>query len=139
MLVFESFSRPSRRSVIEPPTSVMPCARAQRAIASTDSPPSRVSAAACSWSRSPIAFHFSGRTTTSAPDAAALATSGSVFSRFAALSDRLVSWTQATRSVPDIDWQDSSGQMKVPEQIMRESKTIALVGASPTPTGPATA
>ena len=28
MLVFESFSRPSRRSVIEPPTSVMPCVRA---------------------------------------------------------------------------------------------------------------
>jgi hypothetical protein len=45
----------------------------------------------------------------SAPVAAARATNRSTFSRFAALSARLVSWTQATRSVPDMGWQDSSG------------------------------
>src|SRR4029453_6393885 len=108
MLVFESFSRPSRRSVIEPPTSVIPCAWAQDAIAATDSPSSSVSAAACSSSEAPIAFHFSGRIGMSAPVAAAWAANRPVFSRFAALSARLVSWTQATRSVPDMGWQDSS-------------------------------
>ena len=95
--MFESFSLPSRRSVIEPPTSVIPCREAQPRMASTDSPLSIVSAASCSVSASPIAFHFSGRRTTSAPLAAAFATSCSVFSRFAALSALLVSCTQATR------------------------------------------
>ena len=83
--------RPSRRSEIEPPTSVIPCRRAQSAIAVTDSPPSSGSAAACSTSGLPIAFHFSGSATTSAPVAAARATSRSAFSRFAALSGPLVS------------------------------------------------
>ena len=60
--MFESFSRPSRRSAIEPPTSVIPCVRAQPDIAATDSPPSSGSAVACSYSAaSPIAFHFSGQ------------------------------------------------------------------------------
>src|SRR5215204_3566047 len=107
MLVLESLSRPSLRSVIEPPTSVTPWRPAHAAIACTDSPSSSVSAALWSTSGVPIAFHFSGRTTTSAPVAAARATSCSAFSMFAALSSRHVSWTQATRSVSDIRWQDS--------------------------------
>ena len=53
-------------------------------------------ARSCSWS--PIASHFSGRTTTSAAVAAARATSRSAFSRFAARSARLVIWTHAMRS-----------------------------------------
>jgi hypothetical protein len=95
--VFESFSRPSRFSEIDPPTSVIPCVRAHSAIAATDSPPSSGSAAAYSSSTDPIAFHFSGSATTSAPVAAARATRRSACSRFAALSARLVICTQATR------------------------------------------
>ena len=83
--------------MIEPPTSVIPCREAQPRMAATVSPSSIVSAAACRVSTPPIAFHFSGRRTTSAPPAAALATSRSAFSRFAALSALDVSCTQATR------------------------------------------
>src|SRR5207253_562574 len=78
-----------------------PWLRAQPAIASTVSPPSSGSAAAWSTSASPIAFHFSGRTTTSAPVEAARATSFSAFSRFGPFSGPLVIWTQATRRRPD--------------------------------------
>src|SRR5207237_422607 len=48
----------------------MPCPDAQPRMAATDSPSSIVSAAACRVSTPPIAFHFSGRRTTSAPPAA---------------------------------------------------------------------
>src|SRR5437764_876702 len=70
-------------------------------MASTVSPPSSGSAAAWSVSASPIAFHFSGSTTTSAPVETARATSLSAFSRFAAFSGPLVIWTQATRRRSD--------------------------------------
>src|SRR5204862_304395 len=69
--------------------------------AATASPPSSGSAAACSCSVVPLAFHFSGSATRSAPVAAARATSCSAFSRFAAFSGPLVIWTQATRSRSD--------------------------------------
>src|SRR5438034_536839 len=52
---------------MEPPTSVIPCVLAHVAMASTDSPPAIGSAAAWRTAASPIAFHFSGRTTRSAP------------------------------------------------------------------------
>src|SRR6266852_8229720 len=66
-------------------------------MAATDSPPSIGSAAVRRVAASPIAFHFSGRTTRSAPVAAACATRRSAVSRLAALSARLVICTQATR------------------------------------------
>ena len=96
-LVFESFSRPSRCSVIEPPTIVIPWVRAQSRIASTVSPSSSGSAARRSVSAEPIAFHFSGRSTRSAPVEAARATSRSAFSMLSAFSVPEFSWIAATR------------------------------------------
>ncbi len=80
--VFESFSRPSRRSTIDPPTSVIPCCFAHALIAPTVSPESSGSATSRMISCVPIPFHFSGRRTRSAPVVAARATSGSIRSRF---------------------------------------------------------
>ncbi len=95
--MFESFSRPSRLSVIEPPTIVIPCLRAQPAIAPTVSPPSSGSAAARIVSTDPNAFHFSGSATSSAPSAAASATRLSAVAMFSDFSARALSWTHATR------------------------------------------
>src|SRR5262245_14393347 len=77
----------------------MPWRAAQPLIASTVSPPSSGPPAACSTSGGPIAFHFSGRTTRSAPAAAASSTRLSASSRFPALSGPLVICTHATRRV----------------------------------------
>ncbi len=96
-LVFESFSRPSRCSVIEPPTIVIPCVRAHSRMASTVSPSSSGSAARRRVSAEPIAFHFSGRSTRSAPVEAARATRRSAFSMLSAFSVPEFSWIAATR------------------------------------------
>ena len=66
-------SSPSTRSEIEPPTSQMPCVRAKRRIAVTVGPSSG-SAASSIRSFGPIAFHFSGSTTSDAPNETARAT-----------------------------------------------------------------
>ena len=95
--VFDSFSRPSRRSVIEPPTSVIAVPRAHPPSPPPTRRPRAAPPAACSRRGVPIPFHFSGRTTRSAPAAAASRDERSARSRFAALSGPLESWTQATR------------------------------------------
>src|ERR671919_118773 len=95
--VFESLSRPSLSSAIEPPTSVIPYLAAHPAIAANVSPLSSVSAISRRKSGAPTPFHFSGRTTTSAPVAAARPTSLSMRSRLSALAAEALSCTQATR------------------------------------------
>jgi hypothetical protein len=99
LAALESFSWPSRRSTIEPPTSVIPCPRAQPLIAATVSPLSRASAIERVRSCGPTPFHFSGRRTRSAPVEAARATRRSARSMLSAFDCVALSWTHATRSV----------------------------------------
>ena len=83
--MFESFSLPSRRSAIEPATRSTPSSRAVSRAQRIEGPSSG-SAPAVICSSLPSTDHFSGRTISSAPSAAAARVSLSAAAAFRSLS-----------------------------------------------------
>jgi predicted CoA-binding protein len=85
----------------------------------------------------PIPFHFSGRTTRSAPVAAARATRRPARSMFSSLDSEAFSWTHATRSRSAMRVRIPLDLVaRTPAEILSSAHTIALVGASPRPERP---
>ena len=94
--VFAPRSAPSTRSAIEPATRSIPSSRAAPR-AHSSAGPSSGSAPAAVCSGVPRTGHFSGRTTSSAPWAAAARVSRSAASRLRSRSGVELSWTAAAR------------------------------------------